>query len=54
MHPRYVSGTPIAVTEAALFPLFNGGNRPNRVFGVPARMEVSRSDFDPARDRYLK
>jgi hypothetical protein len=50
---RYVSGTPIAVSGGGVIPLFNGGNRPNRVLGVPARTDVSRSDFDPARDRYL-
>lgn len=50
---RYVSGTPIGVGGGGVIPLANGGNRPNRVLGVSARTNVSRSDFDPARDRYL-
>lgn len=50
---RYVSGTPIGVGGGGVIPLFNGGNRPNRVLGTAARTNVSRGDFDPARDRYL-
>ena len=50
---RYVSGTPVGVSGGGVIPLSNGGNRPSRVLGVPARTNVSGSDFDPARDRYL-
>jgi hypothetical protein len=50
---RYVSGTPVGISGGGVIPLSNGGNRPDRVLGVSARTNVSRSDFDPARDRYL-
>lgn len=50
---RYVSGTPTGVSGGGVIPLSNGGNRPNRVAGVPARTDVSGGSFDPARDRYL-
>lgn len=50
---RYVSGTPIGVGGGGVIPLFNGGNRPNVVSGTPIRTDVSRGDFDPARDLYL-
>ncbi len=50
---RYVSGTPIGVGGGGVIPLSNGGNRPNRVAGAQARTNVSRGDFDPARDLYL-
>ena len=47
---RYVSGTPIGVGGGGVIPLSNGGNRPDRVLGVDPRTNVSRGDFDPARD----
>lgn len=50
---RYVSGTPVGVSGGGVIPLSNGGNRPNRVLGIPARTDVSAGDFDPARDVYL-
>jgi len=50
---RYASGTPISVSGGGVIPLSNGGNRPNRVAGVPARTSVGRGDFDPARNVYL-
>jgi hypothetical protein len=50
---RYVSGTPIGVGGGGVIPLSNGGNRPNRVAGAQARTNVSRGNFDPARDLYL-
>jgi hypothetical protein len=50
---RYVSGTPIGVGGGGVIPLSNGGNRPNVVLGGSPRTNVSRGDFDPARDRYL-
>jgi hypothetical protein len=50
---RYVSGTPISVSGGGVIPLANGGNRPNRLAGVPVRTSVGSSDFDPARDLYL-
>jgi hypothetical protein len=50
---RYVSGTPVGVSGGGIIPLANGGNRPNRVAGTTGRTDVSRGDFDPARDRYL-
>ncbi len=50
---RYASGTPIGVGGGGVIPLSNGGNRPNVVLGTPARSNISRGSFDPARDRYL-
>ncbi|MBC8165974.1 MAG: TonB-dependent receptor, partial [Bryobacteraceae bacterium] len=50
---RYVSGTPIGVGGGGVIPLFNSGNRPNVVPGTSVRTNVSRGDFDPARDLYL-
>ena len=34
-------------------PLFNGGNRPNRVSGADRRTGVSKGNLDPARDLFL-
>lgn len=49
---RYQSGTVIGIGGGGPIPLFNGGNRPNRVAGVAAVNEFP-NGFDPARDRYL-
>ena len=50
---RYNSGPPISVSGGGPIPLFNGGNRPDRVSGAPVRTNAARSNFDPARDLYL-
>jgi hypothetical protein len=47
-----LSGGIIQVSGGAPLPLFNGGNRPNRVPGVSERAH-SGSGFDPAVDLYL-
>jgi hypothetical protein len=48
----YQSGTPIAVVGGPNLLLFNGGNRPNRVLGIPEQPSYHGS-FDPATDLYL-
>ena len=50
---QYISGTPLSIGGGPSLPIFNGGNRPNRVPGVSARSGVSAGDFDPSRDLYL-
>lgn len=50
---RYSSGTPIGVSGGPNLPIFNGGNRPNRVSGVNPLTDASGSSFDPSRDLYL-
>lgn len=50
---QYISGHPISVGGGPSLPIFNGGNRPDRVPGVSARSEVSAGNFDPSRDLYL-
>ena len=50
---RYASGTPIGIGGGPNLPIFNGGNRPNRVPRMNPRTDVSGSDFDPNRDLYL-
>jgi hypothetical protein len=50
---RYVSGTPIGVGGGPVIPLFNGGNRPDRVPGSRARSDVPAGEFDPAVHVYL-
>ncbi len=47
------SGTPLAIRGGSSLPLFGGGNRPNRVDGVPIRTNVSSGNFDPEKDVYL-
>lgn len=48
----YRSGTPIGINGGPDLLLFNGGNRPNRVLGVPEQVNYHGS-FDPATDLYL-
>jgi len=48
----YRSGTPIGIGGGPDLLIFNGGNRPNRVPGVPERASFKGS-FDPAADLYL-
>ena len=50
---RYISGTPLGAGGGGVIPLFNGGNRPNRVTGQEIRTSVGCAAFDPARDVYL-
>ncbi|HYO82540.1 MAG TPA: TonB-dependent receptor [Bryobacteraceae bacterium] len=50
---RYSSGTPIGISGGPNLPIFNGGNRPNRVPGVNPLTGVSGSDFDQSSDLYL-
>ncbi len=50
---RYSSGTPFGVGGGGRIPVGGGFNRPIRLAGVDPRTDVSRYDFDPARDRYL-
>jgi hypothetical protein len=47
----YRSGTPIGIGGGPNLLLFNGGNQPNRVPGVPERASFKGS-FDPAVDLY--
>ncbi len=49
----YRSGTPIGIGGGPDLLLFNGGNRPNRVLGVPERASLKGGTFDPAQDVYL-
>lgn len=49
----YRSGTPIGIGGGPNLLLFNGGNRPNRVPGVPERVSLKGGSFDPAVDLYL-
>ena len=48
---RYASGTPLGISGGGTIPLFNSGNRPNRVAGVQAIK--STGGFDPATSLYL-
>jgi hypothetical protein len=50
---QYISGSALSIGGGPALPIFNGGNRPNRVPGVSARSGVSTGDFDPSRDLYL-
>jgi len=50
---RYISGTPLGVAGGGPIPLFNGGNRPNRVSGQQILSGISCGSFDPGRDVYL-
>lgn len=50
---RYSSGTPLAISGGPSLPLFNGGNRPNRVLGTDIRTNVGAGSFDPANNLYL-
>lgn len=50
---RYASGTPFGASGGGRMPVGGGFNRPNRVAGVNPRTDVSRKEFDPARDLYL-
>lgn len=49
----YRSGTPLGIGGGPDLLLFNGGNRPNRVPGVPERASVKGGSFDPAQDVYV-
>jgi hypothetical protein len=44
----YQSGVPLTPTRGNSLPIFNSGQRPNRVPGVAARNDIAYSDFDPA------
>ncbi len=49
----YQNGVPLSISGGPSLPLFNGGNRPNRVSGVDRFTGVSKGDFDPAQDLLL-
>ena len=49
----YESGPPLRIQGGPPLPLFNGGNRPNRVPGADRRTGVSKGNLDPARDLFL-
>lgn len=48
---RYASGTPLNISGGGVIPLFNSGNRPNRIPGVDPINNTE--NFDPAINRYL-
>ena len=50
---RYSSGVPLQIRGGASLPIFGGDQRPNLVPGVDIRTDVSRSQFDPAKDVWI-
>ena len=49
----FESGPPLRILGGPPLPLFNGGNRPNRVPGASRRTGVSKGALDPSKDLFL-